>query len=295
MHVTIGTAPDSWGVWFPDDPKQTPWQRCLDEIAAAGYEWTELGPYGYLPTDLDTLRRELDQRQLKVAGTVAMGPLHDPAAWPDLDRQVRGACESLTALGARYLVLIDGLYTDEATGKPLMSPTLDDDDWKRLIDKAQGIGALAAGIYDIRTVLHPHTDTHIEYEHQIERFLADTDPAAIGLCLDVGHHAYRGGDAIAFYRRHQRRIEYLHLKSVDADKQRDVEARGLPFAQGVAEGVFCEPSQGAVDFGALLEALRETDYEGFGIVEQDMYPCPFEQPLPIARRTRQYLREIGMG
>ena len=37
--LRIGTAPDSWGVWFPDDPKQVPWQRFLDEVAQAGYSW----------------------------------------------------------------------------------------------------------------------------------------------------------------------------------------------------------------------------------------------------------------
>ena len=57
MNVRIGSAPDSWGVWFPSDPKQTPWERCLDEIAEAGYEWTELGPYGYMPTDPATAAR----------------------------------------------------------------------------------------------------------------------------------------------------------------------------------------------------------------------------------------------
>ena len=51
MHLTIGSAPNSWGVWFADDPRQTPWHRFLDEIAEAGYEWMELGPFGYLPTD----------------------------------------------------------------------------------------------------------------------------------------------------------------------------------------------------------------------------------------------------
>ena len=49
MNITIGSAPDSWGVWFPSDPQQTPWHRFLDEMVEAGYEWTELGPYGYLP------------------------------------------------------------------------------------------------------------------------------------------------------------------------------------------------------------------------------------------------------
>src|SRR5205823_4775151 len=56
VRLRVGIAPDSWGVWFPSDPLQTPWQRYLDEVAQAGYEYTELGPYGYLPTDPATLR-----------------------------------------------------------------------------------------------------------------------------------------------------------------------------------------------------------------------------------------------
>ena len=48
-NLRLGTAPDSWGVWFPDDPKQVPWHRFLDEAAAAGYTAVELGPFGYLP------------------------------------------------------------------------------------------------------------------------------------------------------------------------------------------------------------------------------------------------------
>ena len=58
MDIKIGSAPDSWGVWFPEDDKQIPPGRFLDEIAEAGYEYTELGPYGYLPTDLGKLNDE---------------------------------------------------------------------------------------------------------------------------------------------------------------------------------------------------------------------------------------------
>jgi inosose dehydratase len=35
-NLRLGTAPDSWGVWFPDDPKQVPWHQFLNEAAAAG-------------------------------------------------------------------------------------------------------------------------------------------------------------------------------------------------------------------------------------------------------------------
>jgi inosose dehydratase len=98
MNARIGTGPDSWGVWFSEDPRQTPWQRFLDEAAEAGYEWIELGPYGYLPTDLPTLRAELDRRGLKMAGTFAMGNLEDPAQWPALERQVLGAGELMACI-----------------------------------------------------------------------------------------------------------------------------------------------------------------------------------------------------
>ena len=59
--------------------------------------------------------------------------------------------------------------------------------------------------------------------------------------------------------------------------------------------MFCEPERGVVDFDAFRDALREVNYEGLAIVEQDMYPAPFDKPLPIAKRTREYLRKIGIG
>ena len=35
-RIRVGSAPDSWGVWFPDDPEQVPWQQFLDEVSCAG-------------------------------------------------------------------------------------------------------------------------------------------------------------------------------------------------------------------------------------------------------------------
>ena len=295
MNVKVGSAPDSWGVWFPDDPYQIPWSRCLDEISEADYEWTELGPYGYLPTDLKTLRHEFDKRHLKVSAGFAMAALEDPADEVSLDNQVTGAGELLAELGAEYLILIDDLYSDAFTGEIISGKALDDAAWKRLIDKTHEVAALAKDRFGLRVVYHPHAETHVEYEPQIERFLEDTDPAAVEICLDTGHHAYRGGDPVAFMSKHHRRIPYLHLKSVDPRKQKEVEQKGTTFGKAVEEDMFCEPSQGAVDFIAFRDLLRELDYEGYAIVEQDMYPCPFDKPLPIAQRTRQYLREIGIG
>jgi inosose dehydratase len=295
LNLKVGTAPDSWGVWFGSDPHQTGWDRYLDEASAAGYEWTELGPYGYLPADLAALHTELGKRNLKVSAAVAMGHLEDAAAWPNLDQQVMGAGALLAGLGAEYLVLIDDVYSDLFTGALTGPRRLGEDAWKILIEKAHQIADVARAEFRLRVVFHPHAETHVEYEDQIEVLLEQTDPDRIWLCLDTGHHAYRGGDPVEFMRRHHRRIAYLHLKSVDRNVQKKVERDQIPFAKAVAADMFCEPSQGAVDFLAFRDVLREVDYTGLVTVEQDMYPAPFDKPYPIAKRTRAYLREIGIG
>ena len=105
----------------------------------------------------------------------------------------------------------------------------------------------------------------------------------------------RGGDPISFMRQHHDRIPYLHLKSVAADIQKQVAVENIPFATAVGMDMFCELSEGMVDFLALRDVLREIGYDGWAIVEQDMYLAPFDKPLPIAKRTRAYLREIGIG
>ena len=76
--LRIGTAPDSWGVWFPEHPRQTPWERFLDEVADAGYTYIELGPYGYLPTDPAQLSDELAKRNLKLSGGTIFTGFHNP-------------------------------------------------------------------------------------------------------------------------------------------------------------------------------------------------------------------------
>jgi len=105
--LRLGTAPDSWGVWYPDDPAQVPWTRYLDEVERAGYAWTELGPYGYLPTDPGILKDELDRRGLTLTGGTVAAALH---RGPDALEAARRACDleaaTLGPLGARYVILL---------------------------------------------------------------------------------------------------------------------------------------------------------------------------------------------
>jgi inosose dehydratase len=296
MNIKVGICPDSWGVWFPNDAKQMPWQRCLDEMAETGYHWIELGPYGYLPTDPAVLRPELEKHGLIAVGqAIDEFALEDPSQWQAMEKTISASGELLAALGAEYFILIDAPYSNLATGETVAPSQLDESGWHRLIDTTHRIAGLLRGRFGVKLLFHPHAETHVEYEAQIERFLQDTDPARVGLCFDTGHHAYRGGDPVAFMRKHHDRIPYLHLKSVDPIVQRRVEAERIPFAQAVAIDMFVEPNQGVVDFAAFRDLLREIDYDGYAIVEQDMYPAPFDKPLPIAKRTREYLQSVGIG
>ncbi len=296
MAVKLGTAPDSWGVWHPDDPLQTPWQRFLDEAVEAGYSRIELGPYGYLPTDPVILRPELERHGLTLSGGTFGGALHRPEARADLEEQVRKVGETIGALGGEYLVLLPPSYRG-AGGPDTDARTLDGDAWQRYVDTTNHLGRLAQDRFGgrIKVVFHPHADSHVETAEQVERFLDDTDPAVVGLCLDTGHYAYREGDSIDLMRRRPERIPYLHIKTVDAARLREAHARDLSFPDAVQSGVFCEPQDGAIDFPAFKRLLDGLGFDGYAIVEHDLYPCAFDVPLPIARRTRAYLGSINFG
>src|SRR4051812_20851359 len=128
MKLLLGSCPDSWGVWYADDPKQTPWQRFLDELAAVGYRHLELGPYGYLPTDPDRLRAELASRSLTVtAGTVGgVSGLHRPEELAAILAETRRVAALTAALGAEHVVFVPVPgYRDDVTGAYLEPAELD--------------------------------------------------------------------------------------------------------------------------------------------------------------------------
>ena len=147
----------------------------------------------------------------------------------------------------------------------------------------------------MRLVFHPHAESHVETDEQVRRFLADTDPERVGLCLDTGHVAYTRGNAPPLIREHAGRIWYVHLKAVDPGVLARVEAERLSFADAVRRDVMCEPGLGVPDLDDLTAALGSLPDGTFVIVEQDLYPCDVDRPYPIAARTRKTLQAAGIG
>ena len=294
-QIRLGTAPDSWGVWFPDHPGQVPWQRFLDEVQASGYSWIELGPYGYLPTDPERLRDELGSRGLQLSGGAVFAGLHRGAgALKQAVADCRQEAELLTALGAEHLILLPEGYTD-LDGNLTQPEELDADQWRALTSAMSELAGLLRDEYGLQLDFHPHADSHVGTQAEIVRLLEDTDPDLVQLCLDTGHVAYCRGDNLAIVRRFPERMGYVHLKQVDPAVVQQVEDEGLWFAEAVRRGVMLEPPLGVPDLEPLLAELGALGVPLFGIVEQDLFPCEVDVPFPIAERTRRYLNACGLG
>jgi inosose dehydratase len=297
-RLLLGSCPDSWGVWFPDDPLQTPWSRFLDELADVGYRYLELGPYGYLPTDPGQLSDEAGKRGLTIAGGTVAGfsGLHKRDEFGSILQATRQVAELTAAVGARHVIFVPVPgYRDDKTGEYLEPAELDAGGWQTLIASANEIGRQIAEDYGVRLQFHPHADSHVETQAQVERFLGGTDPDYVSLCLDTGHLAYTRADSVAIIKAFPDRIGYVHIKQMDPAIVARAEADDLAFGQAVALGASCEPPAGLPDIPPVLDALADLDAELFVVVEQDMYPCDFGKPKPIAARTYQYLNANGLS
>jgi inosose dehydratase len=293
--IHVGTGPDSWGVWFADAPGQIRWPQYLEEVAAAGYAFTEIGPYGYAPMDGAEVAADLARAGLTALASFAEVDLSDADAHVRVVDDVDRVAAVVAACGGRFVNVIDATYRDLATGVERGPAELDPAGWRQLVTTCNELGALVGDRYGLVMTFHPHVDTHVERAEQIECLLAATDPAAVSLVLDTGHHAYRGGDPVEFFREHHDRIAYLHLKSIDVCIRAAVDEEDLPLVRAVERGVFCEPARGEIDFVALSGAIADVGFEGPACVEQDMALPPPGRALEIARRTRQYLAGVGIG
>lgn len=293
--LKLGTAPDSWGVWFASDPHQVTWDVYLDEISRAGYVYTELGPQGFMCQDPEQLKDELARRGLTCCGGTVFAGLHRGAqALAEAKESFGREARLLAAVGAKYLVHLPEQWTDLHTGVAVQQAEIDPEQWKNLVTGTDELARYLLESFGIELVFHPHVDTHVDTQVRIERFLSDTDPQFVNLCLDTGHIAYCEGDNIEIVQRFPERTTYVHLKSVDPVVRAKALAEKLPLSEAVKLGVMCEPAWGEPDMPPLLDTLADLDRDIFCVVEQDLYPVTADIPLPVGARTAGYYAACGL-
>jgi inosose dehydratase len=255
-------------------------------VAAAGYRGTELGPFGYLPKDAGLLRDELARRDLTMIGVTHVHSFSNPASGPDLMATLQDLSRLLSDLGARHLVIMD----ESNDYPPGAEGVLDAAGWAAMMAMIRDAQALVEGEHGLTLSFHPHVLTAVEYEHQIDRMLNETD---VALCFDTGHHAFRDQDALGYMHRVYDRIAYMHLKNVDGAVRARIAAGTLAPVDAYAAGIMCPLPDGVVDIRAVMRLLEACGFDGPVVVEQDVAENATESPLELARRNLDYLRGMA--
>jgi inosose dehydratase len=300
--LRVGNAPCSWGTLEFDETQgeQVEFSRMLDELVETGYTGTELGDWGYMPTDPALLQHELKKRDLVMLGAFVQVALMHPEAHPaGVDRAVKTARLLAEVATDRqpFLILADDNATDPQrtlnAGRVTSDLSLSPTEWKTFTGGATKVAEAVLSETGLRTVFHHHCAGYVETSDEIARFLELTDPKLIGLVFDTGHYAFGAGNCavVEGLQRFKDRVWYIHLKDCHPAIAQQSRSEGWNYFEALRRGVFCELGTGCVDFPAVLRWLKDTGYAGFTLVEQDVLPG-MGTPKASALRNRQYLRSI---
>jgi inosose dehydratase len=304
----IGNAPCSWGsLEFEGMEGQgVTWSRMLDELVETGYQGTELGDWGFMPTDPEILGAELERRGVTMIGAFV------PVALKHADRHADGIATAiktarLLAAVARpdfspFLILADenGSVSERTRNAGRVTPDLGltDAEWGTFAQGAEDVAKAVREECGLRTAFHHHCAGYVETPDEIARLLEMTDPGLLGLVFDTGHYAFGTGapsasavlDGLA---RFGDRIWHVHFKDCDPGVARRAREENLDYFQAVAAGVFCELGKGCIDFAAVAQWMTDRDYRGWAVVEQDVLPG-MGNPKESALRNRAFLKSLGL-
>ena len=301
-RLRVGNAPCSWGTLEFEQAQgaQVPYDRMLDELVESGYTGTELGDWGYMPTDPAKLAEELRTRGITMLGAFV------PVALKEREAHAQGIATAvktarlLAAVAGEprpYLVLADdnGSVAERTQNAGRVQPTMELslEAWKTFADGANRIAHAVREETGLRTVFHHHCAGYVETPAEIARLLDLTDPALVGLVFDTGHYCYGAGeqDALSGIRRFEERIWYVHCKDCDPNIAEEARKKGWDYFKSLRHGVFCELGKGCVDFEGVIRWARDTGYNHYLLVEQDVLPG-MGAPKESARRNREYLHAM---
>jgi inosose dehydratase len=298
--IQIANAPCSWGVLeFDLQGEPAAYPQVLDEIRASGYDGTELGDWGFMPTEPQALAAELAARDLALLGAFVPVAFSDPRAHGPGEAQALRTARLLAGAAGKapFIVLADDNGQDSVrtahAGRIQPEQGLGDDAWEVF---ARGVERIARTVREetgLRTVFHHHCAGFVETLPEVDRLLELTDPDLVGLCFDTGHLTFGGGEAAAGLARYAGRVWHVHFKDCHPEVVSRSQAQGWGYFESVQQGVFCELGRGGVDFPTVVQGLQEMGYQGWIIVEQDVLPG-MGTPLESAERNRDFLRGLGL-
>lgn len=306
MSLKISGAPCCWGVDDPKNPYLPDWKVVLKEAGMAGFQGIELGPYGYIPLELETVRAELAKNDLSIIAGTIFDDLVAEENLPNLLKQVDDICSFVTRLRQEncneeapslYLVVIDWGHDerDYAAGHPDRAPRLSEEDWQKMMTHIEEISG-RANRYGVRAVVHPHAGGYIEFADEITKLVQNISHEVAGICLDTGHLAYSKMDPIEWIKKLYDRIDYLHFKDIDLAVYEEVMNEKIRFFDACKKQVMCPIGQGIIDYPKIYELLTtEYPYNGFITIEQERDPRMATGSLDDVKKSVMYLESVGFN
>ena len=305
MTMSICGAPCCWGVDDVKNPYLPDWHTVLKEAGLAGYRAIELGPYGYLPIDIEAVSAELKKNNLAIVAGTIFNDLLSEDNYADVLRQTDDICSLITKLPplpryegqhfpTPYMTVMDWGHDerDYNAGHPDRAPRLSREDWQRMMDHIIGISKRAAS-YGVRAVIHPHAGGYIEFADEIEALLRDVPYETAGLCLDTGHLYYSGMDPVEWLKKCADRLDYVHFKDVNEAVYKQVLSEHIRFFEGCGKGSMCPIGKGCLDYPGIKRALEEIGYSGYITIEQERDPRNVATSLRDVKESVTYLKSVG--
>jgi inosose dehydratase len=299
--IKVANAPCSWGALeFELEGKVMGFEQVLDEISETGYIGTELGDWGFMPTDPQQLNAEITKRNLSLLGAFVPVALSNEASHESGIEKAWKVADLMYDAGYKdaFIVLADENGTvperTKNAGRINSSQSLSPAQMKIFAAGAEKIAKAVKDKYGMRTVFHHHCAGYIETPEEIRALLDATDASLLGLCFDTGHYRFGGGkDPLDILEKYYHRIWHVHFKDFSPAVAAKARTNNWDYFESVEHGVFCELGKGDVDFEAVKDFLVDKNYKGWIVVEQDVLPG-MGNPKKFAQSNRQYLQSIGL-
>jgi len=298
--IKIANAPCSWGALeFDLEGEAAGFETVLNEMVETGYVGTELGDWGFMPTDPILLTKELSARNLELLGAFV------PVALANAANHKEGIDKALKVAGLMhasgykdaFIVLADnnGSVPERTknAGRITLSMGMTEKQWGNFALGADQLALAVKEKFGMKTVFHHHCAGYIETGAELDKLMELTNPELLGLCLDMGHLAFGGGNPVATLKKHYNRIWHVHFKDYDPEVGEESRKNSWDYFESVRHGVFCELGKGSVDFKQITRELIQRNYNGWIVVEQDVLPG-MGSPKVCALNNRNYIKSLGL-
>lgn len=153
----------------------------------------------------------------------------------------------------------------QATGIDGRKPT--EEELVKVLKTIEKIGKITKE-YDIVPCVHPHHNTMVMYEDEIDFIMQNTDPEYVAFAPDTAHLTVGLCDAAEVMERYANRIKFTHLKDYnvgDSVGSKGIGREGVEVYQN-----FRELGEGSIDFKRVFKVLRDVNYDGYLCTELDI-------------------------